>query len=58
MEASALYTFARTRGVPALCLAHVANMTGQTGDDFENGQAAGTEDALAIVETLATAKQR
>jgi uridine phosphorylase len=38
MEAAALYTFARTRGVPVLCLAHVTNTMGQVDGDFEKGQ--------------------
>jgi uridine phosphorylase len=55
MEASALYTFARSRGVPLLCLAHVTNTMGLTDRDFEKGKAAGTEDALIILETLTAA---
>jgi uridine phosphorylase len=47
MEAAALYTFARMRGVRVLCLAHVTNTMGQAGADFEKGEAAGTTDALA-----------
>jgi uridine phosphorylase len=55
MEASALYTFARARGVPVLCLAHVTNTMGITDRDFEKGEADGTADALIILETLAKA---
>src|SRR5262249_21925204 len=52
MEAAALYTVARIRSAPVLCLAHVTNMMGQTGRDFEKGEADGTEDALNILETV------
>jgi len=55
MEAAALYTFARTRGVPVLCLAHVTNTMGQADRDFEKGKADGTEEGLIILEILATA---
>src|SRR5215831_18243084 len=53
MEAAALYSFARAMGVPVLCLAHVTNTMGQAGDDFEKGEADGTADALAVLESLA-----
>ena len=49
MEAAALYTFARVAGVSVLCLAHVTNTMGQSGDDFEKGEADGTYDALAAL---------
>lgn len=52
MEASALYAFAHATGAAVLCLAHVTNMMGQAGDDFEKGEADGTADALAILERL------
>jgi uridine phosphorylase len=52
MEASALYTLARARGVRVLCLAHVTNIMGQAGDDFEKGEADGTRDALAALEAV------
>ncbi len=55
MEASALYTFARIRGVSMLCLAHVTNTMGLTDRDFEKGEADGTADALMILETIAKA---
>jgi uridine phosphorylase len=55
MEAAALYTFARTRGVAVLCLAHVTNTMGLTDRDFEKGEADGTDDALVILETIAKA---
>jgi uridine phosphorylase len=53
MEAAALYTFARAKGVKVLCLAHVTNTMGQSGQDFEKGEADGTADALAILEAIA-----
>ncbi len=57
MEAAALYAFARARGVRVLCLAHVTNTMGQTGGDFEKGEADGTSDALAVLESVVTALQ-
>jgi uridine phosphorylase len=53
MEAAALYAFARAAGVRVLCLAHVTNTMAQAGDDFEKGEADGTKDALAVLETVA-----
>ena len=55
MEAAALYTFARKRGRAVLCLAHVTNTMGLSGQDFEKGEADGTAEALLILETLAKA---
>jgi uridine phosphorylase len=52
MEAAALYAFARARGARVLCLAHVTNTMGQTGQDFEKGDAAGTTDALQVIEAI------
>jgi uridine phosphorylase len=52
MEAAALYTFARAAGVQVLCLAHVTNTMGQSGDDFEKGEADGTDDALAVLDKM------
>jgi uridine phosphorylase len=49
MEAAALYVFAKTTGASVLCLAHVTNTMGQTGEDFEKGEADGTADALAVL---------
>jgi alpha-D-ribose 1-methylphosphonate 5-triphosphate synthase subunit PhnG len=48
MEAAALYAFARARGVAVLCLAHVTNTMGQSGQDFEKGEADGTAAALRL----------
>jgi uridine phosphorylase len=53
MEAAALYTFARVAGVRILCLAHVTNTMGQSGADFEKGEADGTADALSLLAAMA-----
>ena len=55
MEAAALYTFSQSVGVSILCLAHVTNSMGQGGADFEKGEAAGTSDALAVLESVVAA---
>src|SRR5918996_1682950 len=49
MEAAALYAFARARGKPVLCFAHVTNQMGQIEGDFEKGEADGTADALSVI---------
>jgi uridine phosphorylase len=54
MEAAALYTFAGVSGVSLLCLAHVTNTMGQTGADFEKGEAEGTRDALEVLSRIIT----
>ena len=55
MEAAALYAFARTAGVAVLCLAHVTNTMGQSGQDFEKGEADGTADAMRVLQALVAA---
>jgi len=55
MEAAALYTFAQVRRARVLCLAHVTNMMGQLGEDFEKGEADGAIDALAALEAVVSA---
>jgi uridine phosphorylase len=57
MEAAALYAFACSAGARVLCLAHVTNTMGQTGDDFEKGEADGTRDALAALATIVAGLQ-
>jgi uridine phosphorylase len=52
MEAAALYAFARARGKPVLCFAHVTNQMGQAGD-FEKGEANGATASLALVHAVA-----
>lgn len=55
MEAAALYTFAKAREARVLCIAHVTNMMGQAGADFEKGEEDGTADALAVLTAIAKA---
>lgn len=55
MEAAALYAFASAAGVRLLCLAHVTNIMGKSGDDFEKGEADGTNDALAVLDKIVRA---
>jgi uridine phosphorylase len=57
MEAAALYTLAHAIGVRVLCLAHVTNTMGQSGDDFEKGEADGTQDALAALAAVTAGMQ-
>jgi len=52
MEAAALYAFAASVKAHVLCLAHVTNTMGQAGDDFEKGDADGTDDALTVLRHL------
>ena len=52
MEAAALYAFAASAGVAVLCLAQVTNTMAQAGNDFEKGEADGTEDALWVLGVL------
>lgn len=55
MEAAALYAFARARGRPVLCFAHVTNQMAQGGADFEKGAANGARDALTLLAAVAGA---
>lgn len=55
MEAAALYTFARTRTAPVLCLAHVTNTMGQSERDFEKGESDGTSEALRVLDAVVRA---
>jgi purine-nucleoside phosphorylase len=55
MEAAALYTFAAATSAAVLCMAHVTNVMGQAGDDFEKGEADGTKDALSLIEAIVRA---
>jgi uridine phosphorylase len=52
MEAAALYTLARVKNQRVLCLAHVTNTMGLSGDDFEKGEADGVADALKVLEAI------
>jgi uridine phosphorylase len=58
MEAAALYAFARARGKPVLCLAHVTNQMAVNPGDFEKGEAAGAQASLAVVAAVARAWQQ
>ena len=57
MEAAALYTFGRARGVRILCLAHVTNTMGRVEQDFEKGESDGVTEALSVLEAIADAAQ-
>jgi hypothetical protein len=43
----------RERGRRVLCLAHVTNTMGLSGQDFEKGEAQGADEALRVLEALA-----
>jgi purine-nucleoside phosphorylase len=53
MEAAALYAFARAANKKVLCLAHVTNTMAVAEQDFEKGEAAGTVEALRVLEAIA-----
>ena len=53
MEAAALYSFARARRKPVLCLAHVTNQMAVTGHDFEKGEADGAYASLNVIAAVA-----
>src|SRR5689334_7140040 len=55
MEAAALYAFARARGKPVLCLAHVTNQMAVSSGDFEKGEADGAAASLAVIAAVASA---
>lgn len=55
MEAAALYAFAAARRQRVLCLAHVTNTMGLSGEDFEKGEANGAHEALKVLASLVTA---
>lgn len=57
MEAAALYAFAKARGRPVLCVAHVTNQMGRIEGDFEKGAADGAADSLQVI-SLATSRWR
>jgi uridine phosphorylase len=54
MEAAALYAFARAANKKVLCLAHVTNTMAIAEQDFEKGEAAGTVDALRVLEAISS----
>ena len=53
MEAAALYAFAKARGRPVLCFAHVTNQMGRIEGDFEKGVADGAEQSLKVISLAA-----
>jgi uridine phosphorylase len=55
MEAAALYAFARARGKPVLCLAHVTNQMAVIVGDFEKGEADGAHASLQVIAAIAHA---
>jgi uridine phosphorylase len=55
MEAAALYAFARARGKPVLCFAHVTNEMARIEGDFEKGEANGAPAALRLLVSTAAA---
>ena len=55
MEAAALYAFARARGKPVLCFAHVTNRMAVVAGDFEKGEADGAKASLAVIAAAARA---
>lgn len=57
MEAAALYAFARAANRKVLCLAHVTNTMAIAEQDFEKGEAAGTVDALRVLEAIALSER-
>ena len=56
MEAAALYAFAQAANRQVLCLAHVTNTMGQIEQDFEKGEADGTDDAMRILGAIVQAR--
>ena len=55
MEAAALYAFARARGEPVLCFAHVTNQMAVEAGDFEKGEADGARASLQVIAAVARA---
>lgn len=58
MEASALYSFAKSRGASVLCFAHVTNTMGQTELDFEKGAGDGSSASLLLLEKIIDASEQ
>ncbi len=55
MEAAALYAYAEATGAKVVCLAHVTNTMGTTGDDFDKGAGNGVDVVLAAVRAVVLA---
>ncbi len=54
MEAAALYAFARARAKPVICFAHITNRMAGAEGDFEKGAAAGSIEALRLIQATAS----
>ena len=54
MEAAGLYAFARARGHPVICFAHITNRMARAEGDFEKGAAAGSLEALRLIQATAS----
>ncbi len=54
MEAAGLYAFARARGHPVICFAHITNQMAKAEGDFEKGAAAGSIAALRLIQATAS----
>ncbi len=55
MEAAALYAFAEARQKPVICFAHITNRMARDEGDFEKGAAAGSLDALQVIDIVSKA---
>ncbi|HYM04661.1 MAG TPA: YbaK/EbsC family protein, partial [Stellaceae bacterium] len=55
MEAAALYAFARAKGKPVLCFAHVTNQMAVSEGDFEKGESDGAKASLDVIAATARA---
>ena len=55
MEVAGLYAFAKARGKPVICFAHVTNQMAQIEGDFEKGFADGAEASLGVISLTARA---
>ncbi len=55
MEAAGLYAFAEAGQKSVVCLAHVTNRMARIEGDFEKGIAAGSQDALYVIDLVAHA---
>jgi uridine phosphorylase len=54
MECAALYALAEARGYPIICLAHVTNTMAVSEGEFEKGDAGGADDALKLIDAVAS----
>ncbi len=52
MEAASLYAYAQARSRHVMCVAHVTNAMAVDGDDFEKGDAAGTDRIVALTAAI------